>query len=166
MFFEIIIDAVAILMALLGIVGCVIPALPGPPLTYASILLLYLFNNPDNAITGRFLIVWISIVAAVTILDYVVQPYFTKITGGSKLAVRYSIAGMVAGMVFFPPVGIIAGSFIGALIAEFVVNKKPLQSSLLAAFGAFLGFIMGTGLKLAASATMFYYLIRFIIFAA
>ena len=166
MFFEIIIDAVAILMALLGIVGCVIPALPGPPLTYASILLLYLFNNPDNAITGRFLIVWISIVAAVTILDYVVQPYFTKITGGSKLAVRYSIAGMVAGMVFFPPIGIIAGSFIGALIAEFVVNKKPLQSSLLAAFGAFLGFIMGTGLKLAASATMFYYLIRFIFFAA
>lgn len=166
MLFEIFIDAVAILMALAGVVGCIIPAIPGPPLTYASILLMYLFNNPNYAITGKFLIVWIVIVAAVTILDYVVQPYFTKITGGSKLAIRYSIAGMVAGMVFFPPFGIIAGSFIGALIAEFVVNKKPLQNSLLAAFGAFLGFIFGTGLKLAASVTMLYYLIRFIFFPA
>lgn len=166
MLFEIFIDAVAILMALAGIAGCIIPAIPGPPLTYASILLIYLFNNPSYAITGKFLLVWIVIVAAVTILDYVVQPYFTKITGGSKLAIRYSIAGMVAGMVFFPPFGIIAGSFIGALIAEFVVNKKPLQNSLLAAFGAFLGFIFGTGLKLAASVTMLYYLIRFIFFPA
>ena len=166
MLFEIFIDLIAVLVAVAGIVGCIIPAIPGPPLTYASLLLLYLFNNPHNAITGKFLIIWIAITAAVTILDYVVQPYFTKITGGSKLAVRYSIAGMVAGMVFFPPFGIIAGSFIGALIAEFVVNKKPLQNSLLAAFGAFLGFIFGTGLKLAACGTMLYYVIRFIFAAA
>ena len=162
---EIIIDIIAVLMAITGIVGCIIPALPGPPLTYASLLLMYLLNNPDDAISGKFMVTWIIIVAAVSILDYVVQPYFTKITGGSKLAVRYSIAGMVAGMIFFPPFGIIAGSFVGALIAEFVVNKKPLQNSLLAAFGAFLGFIFGTGLKLAASATMLYYLIRFIFFS-
>ena len=161
---EIIVDIAAILMALVGIVGCIIPALPGPPISYAALLLLYIANNPGNEITGKFLIVWIAIVAAVTVLDYVAQPYCTKITGGSKLAVRYSIAGMVAGMVFFPPFGIIIGSFIGALIAEFFVNKKPLQNSLLAAFGAFLGFILGTGLKLAASVTMLYYTIRFIFF--
>ena len=165
MLLEIIIDIIAVLMAITGIVGCIIPALPGPPLTYASLLLMYLLNNPDYAISGKFMVIWIIIVAAVSILDYVVQPYFTKITGGSKLAVRYSIAGMVAGMIFFPPFGIIAGSFIGALIAEFLVNKKPLQNSLLAAFGAFLGFIFGTGLKLAASVTMLYYLIRFIFFS-
>ena len=102
--------------------------------------------------------------AAVTIIDYVVQPYFTRITGGSKLAVRYSIAGMVAGMVFFPPFGIVAGSFIGALIAELVVNRKPLKNSLVAALGAFLGFITGTGLKRASCAVMLYYIIRFIFF--
>lgn len=162
MVLEILIDIIAVIMAIAGIVGCIIPALPGPPLAYASLLLVYLLNNPQDEISGKFMLIWAIIVAAVSILDYVIQPYFTKITGGSKLAVRYSIAGMVAGMIFFPPFGIIAGSFIGALIAEFVVNKKPLQNSLLAAFGAFLGFIFGTGLKLAASATMLYYLIRFI----
>lgn len=162
MFGEIVIDVIALIMAIAGILGCVLPAIPGPPLTYASLLLMYLADNPNGEITGKFLIIWLAVVVAVTVLDYLLQPYFTKITGGSKLAVRYSIAGMVAGMIFFPPFGIIAGSFIGALIAEFLVNKKPLQSSLLAAFGAFLGFIFGTGLKLAASFTMLYYLIRFI----
>ncbi|MBQ7773755.1 MAG: DUF456 domain-containing protein [Bacteroidales bacterium] len=163
---DILINTAAIIISIIGIVGCIIPAIPGPPLSFGALLLLYLLNNPNNAITGRFLIIWLVIVGVVSILDYVVQPYFTKITGGSKLAVRYSIAGMVAGMVFFPPLGIIAGSFIGALIAELLVNKKPLQNSLLAAFGAFLGFIFGTGLKLAASVTMLYYLLRYVFFSA
>lgn len=158
------IDTVAILVALAGFAGCIVPVIPGPPLTYSAFLLLYLFNNPENSITGKFLIIWMAVVAAVTIIDYVVQPYFTRITGGSKLAVRYSIAGMVAGMVFFPPFGIVAGSFIGALIAELVVNRKPLKNSLVAALGAFLGFITGTGLKLVSCAVMLYYIIRFIFF--
>jgi uncharacterized protein YqgC (DUF456 family) len=162
MFIEVLIYTIALVMAVVGIIGCIIPALPGPPLAYASLVLLYLFDNPDNEISGKFMLVWAAVIAAVSILDYVIQPYFTKITGGSSLAVRYSIAGMVAGMIFFPPFGIVAGSFIGALIAELVVNKKPLQNSLLAAFGAFLGFIFGTGLKLAATVTMLYYIIRFI----
>lgn len=163
---EIIVDIAALLMAVVGIAGCVVPALPGPPISFAALLLLYIADNPNNEITGKFLIIWIAIVIAVSVLDYIIQPYFTKITGGSKLAVRYSIAGMVAGMVFFPPFGIVIGSFLGALIAELFVNKKPLQNSLLAAFGAFLGFIFGTGLKLAACGTMLYYAIRFIVAAA
>ena len=160
----IIIDILAIIAALAGIAGCLLPAIPGPPLSYVSILLLYLFNNQDYEITGKFLIIWIVLVAAVTILDYVAQPYFTKITGGSKLAVRCSIAGLIAGMIFFPPVGIIIGPFIGAFVAEFIINKKPLKNSLAAAGGAFLGFVFGTGLKLAVSGTLLYYTIRFIFF--
>lgn len=161
---EIIIDILAIIAALAGLAGCLVPAIPGPPLSYASVLILYLFNNPENEITSRFLMIWIAIVAVVTIMDYVIQPYFTKITGGSKLAVRCSIAGLIAGMIFFPPVGIILGPFIGAFIAEFIINEKPLKNSLAAAGGAFLGFILGTGLKLAVSGTLLYYTIRFIFF--
>ena len=161
---NIIIDIIAIVAALAGIAGCLVPVIPGPPLSYCSVLILYLFNNPQNEITSRFLVVWIAIVSAVTILDYVVQPYFTKVTGGSRLAVRYSLAGMVAGMIFFPPMGIVIGSFAGAFIAEFIVNKKPLKNSLLAAFGAFLGFMFGAGLKLAASVTLLYYTLKFIFF--
>ncbi len=157
-------DILAIIASLAGLAGCFIPAIPGPPLSYVSVLLLYLFNNPHNEITSRFLIIWLVVVAVVTVLDYVLQPYLTKVTGGSKLAVRCSIAGLVAGMIFFPPVGIIIGPFIGAFIAEYAINRKPLKNSLAAAGGAFLGFILGTGLKLAVSGTLLYYTIRFIFF--
>ena len=161
---DIVMDILAIIASLAGLAGCFIPAIPGPPLSYVSVLLLYLFNNPHNEITSRFLIIWLVVVAVVTVLDYVLQPYLTKVTGGSKLAVRCSIAGLVAGMIFFPPVGIIIGPFIGAFIAEYAINRKPLKNSLAAAGGAFLGFILGTGLKLAVSGTLFYYTIRFIFF--
>ena len=164
MFAQALIATVSLILSLAGIAGCIVPVIPGPPLSYASLLVLYLLDNSQQEISGRFMLIWAVIVVAASVLDYLIQPYFTKITGGSKLAVRYSIAGMVAGMVFFPPFGIVAGSFIGALIAELLVNKKPLQNSLLAAFGAFLGFIFGTGLKLAASVTILYYVIRFIFF--
>ena len=73
---EIIIDILAIIAALAGLAGCLVPAIPGPPLSYASVLILYLFNNPENEITSRFLMIWIAIVAVVTIMDYVIQPYF------------------------------------------------------------------------------------------
>ena len=159
---DILIDIIAVLLSLVGMVGCILPALPGTPLSYAALALLYFLDNPQDEITGRFMIIWLIVTAAVSILDYVLQPYFTKVTGGSPLAVRYSIAGMVAGMVFFPPLGIITGAFIGAFIAEFLVNRKPLKNSLLAALGAFLGFVSGTGLKLTASAIMLYYTIRYI----
>lgn len=159
---DIIIDIIAILLSLIGIIGCILPVLPGLPLSYAGILLLYIFNNPDNQISIRFLIIWLIVTIVVSILDYVLQPYLTKLSGGSKLAVRYSIAGMIAGMVFFPPIGIIIGPFIGALIAELWVNKKPLDESLLAAGGSFLGFILSTGLKLVCAGIMFYYTVIFI----
>ena len=75
MLLEILIDAGAILMAVIGIIGCIIPAIPGPPLTYASLLLLYLLNNPQDEITGKFMIIWIAVVVAVLPLsapDYLV----------------------------------------------------------------------------------------------
>ncbi len=157
-----IIDIVAVLFGIIGVIGCIIPILLGPPFSYAGILLLFFFNNPTQEISIKFVVIWLIITVVVTILDYVMQPYLTKLWGGSKLAVRYSIAGMVAGMVFFPPIGMIIGPFIGALIAELLVNKKPLDESLLAAAGSFLGFILSTGLKLACASIMLYYTIRFI----
>lgn len=152
------VEIIALILGLVGIIGCVIPVIPGPPLSYVGIILLY-FNGGEEQFSTSFIITWLIITVVITVLDYVLQPYLTKLSGGSKLAVRYSIAGMIAGMVFFPPVGIIIGPFIGALIAELLVNKKPLDESLLAAAGSFLGFILSTGLKFVCSGFMLYYII-------
>lgn len=153
------------LLGVVGLLGCVVPVIPGPPLSYAGLAILYFWGNAagsENVITGEFMLTWLAITAVVTLLDYIVPVLFTKWTGGSKEAVRGSIAGTLIGMVFFPPFGIIAGAFLGALLGEILLNGKQLGESLMSAFGAFLGFIFGTGIKLVAGAMMLYYIVKFI----
>jgi uncharacterized protein YqgC (DUF456 family) len=96
------------------------------------------------SLTG--LIVWGVVVAVVSVIDYVVPMYLTKVTGGSKYAERGALIGLVVGIIM-TPIGMIAGSFLGAFLAELAWAKKDAASALKAAFGSFLGFILGTGLK-------------------
>ena len=164
---EIFLEIVAVLMGILGLIGCFLPVIPGPPLSYAGLAVIYLWCNTsavggEDPITGKFMLVWLAVTIAVTVLDYIVPALFTKWTGGSKEAVRGSIAGTIIGMVFFPPFGIIVGAFLGALLGEIFLNGKQLGESLLSAIGSFLGFIFGTGIKLVASAMMLFYIIKFI----
>lgn len=165
---EVLVQISAVGLGIVGILGCILPVIPGPPLSYTGLLILYLWaNHPlpggvDNEITGRFMIVWLVITVVVSILDYLVPAFFTKLTGGSREAVRGSVAGMLVGVVFFPPFGILAGAFLGALLGEIIFNRKNIGASLLSASGAFLGFIFGTGLKLTASGVMLYYMFVYI----
>ncbi|MCQ2134721.1 MAG: DUF456 domain-containing protein [Bacteroidales bacterium] len=154
----------AIVLGVVGIVGSVVPGLPGPPMGWLGLLLAYLAggtNGDGEAMTTFFLIVWLLVTAVVTVLDYVVPGMFTKLTGGSKYAGRGAIIGLFAGM-FIPPVGIILGSLIGAFLAEIVFAGKDPVSSVTSAFGAFLGFLCGTGIKLIASGLMLYYIFVYI----
>ena len=111
-----------------------------------------------------FLLLWGIIAAVVTVLDYLVPAYFTKLTGGSPAATRFALAGMLLGIVFFPPLGMILGAFLGALLGEILYNKtdKGISGSLKPAFGSFLGFLFGIGLKLVASGIMMYYIIVYL----
>lgn len=156
---------IALVLGLVGLLGCILPVLPGPPLSYAGLALLYFCANGSEGtpeISGRFMFVWFVIMAAVTILDYIIPAWFTKITGGSSGASRGTIAGMLIGFLFFPPIGIIAGAFIGAIAGEIMIGGKNIGSSIVPAFGSLLGFIFGTGIKTAASGVMFYYIIKFL----
>lgn len=158
---SIIIDIVAIILGIIGLIGCILPVLPGPPISYVGMLLLYFFDkaNVSDVITSKTLIIMLIATVVVTILDYIVPAYFTKITGGSKAASRGALLGMFAGIFFFPVVGMILGAFLGALIAEIIVEGKELRHSLKSAFGSFLGFLTGTGLKLVVSGIIMYYII-------
>lgn len=155
----------AVLTGIIGIIGSVVPALPGPPLSWIGLLILYLWGSGTNGdgepMTLRFLAIWLGITIVVTILDYFVPAYFTRLTGGSKLAGRGAIAGLIVGMIF-PPVGIILGTLLGAFLAELLFNRKSGVDSAKSAFGALLGFLFGTGIKLIASGIMMYYIIVYL----
>ena len=172
---EIFIAILAVLCGIIGIIGSIAPALPGPPLSWVGLLLLYFWGGTNGAgeemsltllgageeMSLTLLLVWLGITVAVTILDYVVPAYFTKVTGGSKYASIGATVGLIAGL-FIPPVGMILGSLLGAFIAELVFAGKNSGTALKSALGAFIGFIAGTGMKLIVCGVMMYYIIVYI----
>ena len=112
---------IAIIAGIIGIIGSIVPGLPGPPLSWVGLLLLYLWGK--EPMTTGFLLLWLAITVVVTIIDYFVPVYFTKLTGGSKYAGWGAMIGLFAGLII-PPVGMIVGSLLGAFVAEFIFAKK------------------------------------------
>ena len=159
---ETFIAIVAIVLGLLGIVGSIVPAMPGPPLSWLGLLCLYIWGSGANAagepLSTTVLFTWLAIVAAVSILDFVVPAYFTKLTGGSKYGGWGAFIGLVVGL-FAPPIGMVIGSLLGAFLAEAAFANKDAATSVKAALGAFIGFLFGTGAKLICSGVMLYYII-------
>lgn len=159
---ETFIGILAIVLGIVGIVGSIAPALPGPPVSWVGLLVLYIWGGGANAagepLGTTLLLVWLGIVIAVSLLDYVVPAYFTKLTGGSKYGSYGAIAGLFLGLIY-PPVGMILGSLLGAFVFELLFAGKNASESVKSAFGAFMGFLFGTGLKLIASAVMLFYIV-------
>jgi uncharacterized protein len=147
---------VGILLMILGIIGCLVPVLPGPPFSFLGLLMLHLsrfgqFSNPVLFTFG-------TIAVVVTILDYVVPVWGTKRLGGSKYGTKGAVVGLIIGF-FLGPLGIIVGPLIGAIIGE-LIFKDDLRYAFKAGFGSLISFLTGIGLKLAASFIMTFYFIR------
>ncbi len=147
---DIVVSILAMVAGVIGIAGSILPGLPGTPVSWIGLLLLYIWGNGTNAageeLSVKTLIIWGVVVAIVSVIDYVVPMWFTKVTGGSKYAERGAMAGLIIG-IFLTPVGMILGSFLGAFLSELYYNRQGVAQSLKAAIGSFLGFITGTGLK-------------------
>jgi len=143
-----------IILILVGLVGCIVPGIPGPPLGYLSLLLLQL--KEESPFSVKFLIVWAIIALMVTALDYIVPALGTKRFGGSRQGVWGAVIGIVVGIFVFPPFGIIIGPLIGALLGEYLAGKNS-EAAMRSAFGTFIGFMSGVVLKLIVTAVMAWY---------
>jgi uncharacterized protein YqgC (DUF456 family) len=141
---ESIVIIISILLGIIGVAGSILPGLPGTPVSWVGLLLLYIWGPVEMQM--KTLIIWGVIVAIVSVVDYVVPMWLTKATGGSKYAERGALIGLVAG-IFLTPIGMVMGSFLGAFIAEKEWGKQTSEGALKAATGSFLGFILGTGIK-------------------
>ena len=135
----------AILCGVVGLIGSVVPVLPGPALSFVGIICAYMTDN--SAISTPMLWVWGIITLVVTVLDYILPAYFSKVFGGSKAGVTGATIGVFAGL-FMGPIGIILGPFVGAVAGEAVK----------VGFGSLISFIVGSGLKLVVTGMMMYYI--------
>ena len=151
--------AIAIILIIVGLLGCILPIIPGPPLSFLGILVLHFTQFGEGEYTTNFLVILAVIAIAVTVMDYIVPIWGTKKFGGTKAGMWGATIGMIIGMIFLGPLGLIFGPLVGAIIGESIKganNKDAFRSGL----GAFIGFLMGVGLKLAASIYITWHFIK------
>ncbi len=145
---------------LLGLIGCLLPILPGPPLSFVGVLILHFTKFAD--FSPRLLLLLGLFALIVQILDYIVPAWGTKKFGGSKYGTWGSIIGLIAGLFFLIPIGpfgiitILGGPFLGAFIGEKLAGRDS-NAALRAAFGSFIGFLTGTFMKLVCSSVITVY---------
>ena len=149
---ETILIILAFACIIVGIIGSVLPVLPGVPLSYAGILLLHFTDKIQ--FSTPFLIFWAVLVILVQLLDYYVPIWGTKKFGGSKRGIWGCAIGMVVGL-FFGPWGIVLGPFAGAIVGELTGGKQT-QAAVKAGFGSFLGFLAGIVSKLIVGGFLLY----------
>jgi len=143
-----------IILLLVGIAGCFIPAVPGPPVAYASLLLLQFGDSPPFTVT--FLVMMAIAVVIVAIVDHFIPIVGAKRWGGTKAGVAGAFIGIVLGFFIWPPFGFIILPFLGALAGELLAGNSS-NRALKAALGTIIGLIVGTILKLTLTIIIAWY---------
>lgn len=146
---EIMLNSLAALLLLVGMVGCVVPVIPGPIVAYSGMICLLWTAKP---ISVAFLVGFGVLTAIVTVLDYVIPAMGAKKFNCTKWGTFGCFVGTIVGVFFFP-VGLLVGPFCGALIGELIAGRK-LGSAAFGGLGALLGFLSGVAIKLALCVTM------------
>ncbi|MEZ2416145.1 DUF456 domain-containing protein [Muriicola sp. E247] len=133
-------------LMILGILGSFLPVLPGTPVSWVGLFLLYLTKAVPN--DWWFLGITLVIALLVFAMDYIIPAMGTRKFGGTRAGMIGTTLGLVVAIVFpiLGILGIIIWPFVGAFLGE-LLNKADQQSALKAAFGSFIGFLTGTFLK-------------------
>lgn len=149
---------VGLVLVVGGLVGCFVPVLPGPSLSFAGLVLLGIMSGFANPLTVRVLIVLGGVMVVVTAADYVLPIVGVRRFGASKWGVWGSLLGCVAGAISYSPLGMIIGALVGAVAGE-VAGGKELEGAMRAGVGVLVGNVLSLVMKLVAWAVTAYYFV-------
>ena len=146
---DIFLSIVALLFVLLGVIGCIVPVIPGTLLSFAGLLICFFCSF--STITTHSLLTWLALSILVSVIDYILPGYMAKKFGGTKSGIMGATIGMIVGFIFFNIPGVIFGPFVGAFIGELKHNRDDYSKALRVGIGSLLSFVVGTGFKLVVS---------------
>jgi uncharacterized protein YqgC (DUF456 family) len=146
-------------LVVLGIIGSVFPGIPGPVLSYAGIVILFLVKGSEIASIWHMIAFGILLIFLL-LADYMAPILGARLAGSGKKGIYGAIIGAVIGIFFIPPMGIFIGALVGAFIGEYSSGKRLVES-----LKAGLGIILSSVVILAAQivysvAAAIYYLLK------
>ena len=149
---------IAFILMLIGIIGCIVPGLPGTPIAYAGLWVAQATDRVD--FSWQLLLIWGLVTIIVSVLDYIVPALGTKKYGGTKWGVWGSTIGVFIGL-GFGVIGVILAPLVGAFIGELIatarqgeITEQSVSNALRAGWGSFVGIFFGTIIKLIACGLM------------
>jgi uncharacterized protein YqgC (DUF456 family) len=146
------------LFQLVGLIGCVLPWLAGPPFNFVGLILLSIAKG-WKPFSPTFLVIMGGLTALTLVLDYAMPLAGARRFGASKRGFWGAFIGMLAGAFAFPPFGLILGAFAGAVVGELSAGKEQ-SKALRAGWGVFVGMMAAMAVKLIVSGIMTFYFIR------
>ena len=148
---EIIAIIVASLFFLIALVGTLLPILPGAPLIILGMLVYGLIAGFGN-LRFSFFLIQVLLALAVIGVDYLFTAMGSRYFGGSKAAPWGAAVGLLIGLFFFP-IGLLIGPFLGAALADLLVKRRTDQA-IKSGIGASLGFLSALPIKLIIETAM------------
>ena len=148
------IQLLCIVLLIVGILGTVLPVLPGLLLSLCG-LLIYKFGT-DAPLSMVYIWIFVFLTAVSVVLNYVIPAKTTRKYGGTRWGSIGSIIGTIAGMFLIPvPFGFLIGMFLGVFVGELLHDANDKKKAWNSTKGALIGFIYGTGFNLIVGLAMF-----------
>ncbi len=132
-------------LMLVGLIGVFAPILPGIPLAWLG-LFIYAIGTGFERISILTIVVFFVLMALVMVIDFLAPMLGAKKYEASKYGVFGAFLGLMVGIIVFGFWGIILGPLIGAFSMELIARKPP-KGAFKSAIGTFVGFIVGTLIK-------------------
>lgn len=151
---------IGVLLLIIAFIGCILPGLPGPPISFLALLLLKFFK--PSIFTKEFLISMGIITVIAYFLDYFLPVLGAKMYKASNTGIWFSIIGMVIGIFFIPPFGMILGLLIGAIIGE-LISGKAKEEAIKIGFVSFLFSLLAILIKIILVGIMSFYFVEAVI---
>lgn len=144
-----------LVMFVMGIIGTILPALPGVIVIFGG-MVLYGFMTNFAGLSIYFFIMQSAVMLVIFLVDFLASAVSTKKYGGSKQAAFGAVLGTIVGIMVFGPLGVIIGPFAGSVITEIIIGKQ-IKQAVIVGFGSLVGVIGGTIFKLLAEIVMIVY---------
>ena len=143
---EILLAVLCLIIMVVGLIGVVVPLLPGIPLAWLGLFIYALVTGFEKISIATTVVFFIVMLLALG-LDFLAPMLGARKYQASKWGVIGAFVGFTVGIFILPGWGIILGPFVGALLGELIV-KRQFGQAFKSALGAFIGFIAGTLFKI------------------